>query len=292
MKKIQLVVLRALPITIVSLCILLHFVFIKINQFHLSKTLIQKKVQIQGVIDSIPQHKFHGLRFQFHVQKIQHQKISTHFLISWYSYAPKLQIGQRWDLTVTLKPPIGTHNPGGFDYEEYLLSHGITATGYVVTRRAHNKLLGNNHAYFLAVFRQKVEKQIDDAIYNPTRAAFISALCVGLRDGLTQSDWQVFQKTGTNHLVAIAGLHIGFVFACIYFLTKYVWRLFPRLLLMIPASRAAEIASLIAAISYAALSGFAIPAQRASIMLCCFMIAQLFYRKISIGRRLFQPVLF
>jgi len=287
MKKIPFIILRILPVAIISLLILLHFIFIKTHQFQLPKTLIQKKVHIEGVIDSIPQHKFHGLRFQFHERSIQHQKISTHFLISWYAYTPKLQIGQRWELTVTLKPPIGTHNPGGFDYEEYLLSHGITATGYVVTRKAHNKLLGDDHSYFLAVFRQKVEKQIDDSIHDPTRAAFISALCVGLRDGLSQSDWQVFQKTGTNHLVAIAGLHIGFVFACIYFLTKHAWRLSSRLLLIIPASRAAEIISLIGAVSYAALSGFAIPAQRASIMLCCFMIAQLFYRKISIGRRLF-----
>lgn len=137
-------------------------------------------------------------------------------LISWYSHPPKLHIGERWEFSVKLKPPIGSHNPGGFDYSQFLLSQGISATGFVNVPNVHNKLLGRDDFYVLQVFREKF-KNISTAIHNQTLAAFVSALCVGLRDGLTESDWQVFQKTGTNHLVAIAGLHIGFVVATIYF---------------------------------------------------------------------------
>jgi len=42
--------------------------------------------------------------------------------------------GERWRLRVRLKPPHGFSNPGGFDYEGWLLRQGIGATGYV--RRA------------------------------------------------------------------------------------------------------------------------------------------------------------
>lgn len=274
-------------IIIILLPILLHCIFVKITQWHLPKSLVQKTIIIQGVIDSIPEKKFHGYRFQFHIKKCNDQKLSTHFLIAWYQHPPQLKVGQRWQLAVKLKPPIGSHNPGGFDYVQFLLSQGITATGYVVTHNHTNQLQGEDHAYFLSVFRQKIEKQIINAVHDPTIAAFISALCVGLRDGLTEPDWQVFQKTGTNHLVAIAGLHIGFVASAIYCLTNYLWRLFPRVLFIIPASRAAEIASLMAALLYSILSGFAIPAERACIMLTCFILARLFYYRISSIKRLF-----
>ena len=264
----------------------LHFFVLRINQWHLPKSLIQQKIIIQGVIDSIPEKKFYGYRFRFHAEQLNQKKLSTHFLIGWYQHAPALKVGQRWQLLVKLKPPIGSHNPGGFDYKQFLLSQGVTATGYVVTQDDHNQLQGEDNAYFLAVLRQKIKKQIMSAIHDPTLAAFISALCVGLRDGLTAPDWQVFQKTGTNHLVAIAGLHIGFVASTIYFFTNFLWRFFPRLLLVMPASRTAGIASLIAALIYSILSGFAIPAQRACIMLTCFILAQLFYYRISSLKRL------
>ncbi len=283
--KNNLILSRQLPFLLLLLLIPAHFIFIKMNQWQLPNAYIQKPAVIQGVIDSIPEKKFHGVRFQFHTEEFNGKKISTHFLMSWYQHSPPLQIGQHWQLHVKLKPPIGSHNPGGFDYEEFLLSQGITATGYVMPH--HNQLITVNHGYFLDHFRQKIQKEIRNAVYHPALAAFISALSVGLRDGLTESDWQVFQKTGTNHLVAIAGLHIGFVFATIYFLAKFLVRFFPRFLLIIPASRFAEINALIGALTYAALSGFAIPAERASIMLFFFMISQLFYRKMSTWRRLF-----
>ena len=58
-------------------------------------------------------------------------------------------------------------------------------------------------------------------------------------------------------------------------------------MLFLPATRAAEIAALLGAFSYSALSGFAIPAQRASIMLFCFLMGNIFCRPLSMWRRLF-----
>ncbi len=271
-----------------SSLILSHFIFIKINRWHMPREFDHKNVLIQGVIDTVPENKYHGLRFQFHALTFNHQTISTLFLITWYGHPPKLQVGQQWQFTVRLKPSQDAPHFKHFNYARYLLAHGITATGYVVGR--HHQLLSEKKAYFLSVFRQKIENQISHAIHDPTLTAFVSALCVGLRDGLTPNDWQVFQKTGTNHLVAIAGLHIGFVTGAFYFLTQCLMRLFPRLLLISPASTIAKIAALIVGSIYAALSGFAIPAQRALIMLFCFMISNFFCRHLSVTRRWFFAI--
>lgn len=272
-------------LVIALLLALTHFIFITLIQFHLPHAFMTKPVQVEGVIDSIPVKKFHGYRFQLHVEKFDHHQVATEFLITWYQHAVSPKIGERWRLLVKLKPPIGSHNPDGFDYAEYLKSKGITATGYVITRTSH-QLLGVEK-YVIARFREHIQHEISGVIQDHAIAAFITALCVGLRDGLTQADWQIFQKTGTNHLVAIAGLHIGFVASIFYLFVSKLWRLSESTMLLIPATRAAAIGALCSAIAYTALSGFAIPAQRASIMLSFLLIATIVGLRISLFRRLF-----
>lgn len=265
--------------------ILIHGFFLDYFRWQLPEKYIQKSVCITGVIDSVPQKKFRGESFVFHVTKFNHQKINTHFLIAWYREAVRVKVGQSWQLMVKLKPPVGSHNPGGFNYADFLIHKNIVATGYVIAHDTKNKLLHEPSFISLNKLREKIHQHIFNSINNMTLAAFISALCVGIRDGLTQSDWQVFQKTGTNHLVAIAGLHIGFVVAAIYFLMTKIVKRFPAVLLRMPASRIAGIAALSGALIYAALSGFAIPAQRATIMLFLLMIIDFFYRAISMFDR-------
>ena len=273
---------------VLFLIIIVHWLWIDFSRWQLPASFIQKSVLIEGEISSIPQKKYRGLSFVFHVNQINHQAINTDFSIAWYQRAPQLQVGQHWQFIVKLKPPIGSQNPGGFDYADFLIHQGISATGYVVTRdQQQNQLLSQKKLCLISHLREKIQQQIASVISNTTIAAFISALCVGLRDGLTQSDWQVFQKTGTNHLVAIAGLHIGFVVAAIYFITNKIARLFPPLLLHIPANRIAEITALCVAILYSAFSGFAIPAQRASIMLFILMMGNIFFQNGSMWYRWF-----
>lgn len=264
---------------------LMHFVWLKYNQWHLPSKFIQKKVCVNGVISSIPLKKFHGVQFVFSTKKVNHQNINTHFLISWYQYPPLLQVGQRWRLTVKLKPPVGVNNPGGFNYKDFLMHQGIAATGYVITHGVQNKKLGLSGLFFIDRLREEIQKEINTTVPNPTIAAFVSALSVGLRNGLDASDWQVFQKTGTNHLIAIAGLHIGFVFAAIYFLFDRVIRFFPRVLLCMPATHFASVTAFSVAFFYALLSGFALPAQRAILMLMMFVFSSLFYRNIPMFYR-------
>lgn len=278
--------LSTLPIIVVALSWFIHYDYLRKHQWQLPQSLIEKPVQIVGVIEDIPVQKFHSLSFPIRVTKINNQSISTTLKLGWYQHPPVVRVGQQWRLWVRLKPPIGLHNPGGFNYEQWLIYHGISATGIVMTHD-HQQLLGMVSGYGLFHLREAIQKAIMSSVSDPSIAAILSALSVGLRDHFTPADWQVFQNTGTNHLVAIAGLHIGFVVGVIYALVYFLWRLLPRLLLWVPAVRAAQIASTVSACAYAALSGFALPAQRASIMIVCLMSGALCYRKIPFYHRLF-----
>ncbi|MDG1688643.1 MAG: DUF4131 domain-containing protein [Gammaproteobacteria bacterium] len=53
-------------------------------------------------------------------------------------YPDHLRAGQRWQLTVKLKPLHGMINPGVFEYESWLFLQGIGATGYVKPHHGSN----------------------------------------------------------------------------------------------------------------------------------------------------------
>lgn len=121
-------------------------------------------------------------------------------------------------MAVRLKRPHGFANPGSFDYEAYLFSHRIGATGYVVSSE-NNRLL--NHARYhqlLNRWRGRIQNKIIQLTQDQSLWQLLPALVVGSRQFVTAEQWTVLQQTGTNHLIAIAGLHIGLVAGFIFFL--------------------------------------------------------------------------
>jgi competence protein ComEC len=103
----------------------------------------------------------------------------------------------------------------------------------------------------------------------------------GERNGIPQQDWQVLRSTGTNHLMAIAGLHIGMIAGLIHSLVTWLWRRSEMFTLHMPAMIAGAYASLAVAIFYAALAGFSLPAQRACIMLSVYTLTLINRHKIN-----------
>jgi competence protein ComEC len=174
-----------------------------------------------------------------------------------------------------LKQPRGFANPGGFDYEGWLFQRGIMASGYV--RKSDQNLLLGEAGGLISIqrWRQQIRDSINAISAEPRGAALLNGLVVGDRSGINQQQWQLFARTGTSHLIAISGLHIGIVFGLMFFIVRRLWSLSQNLPLLIPSQQAAALIGLIAAIVYAAMAGFAIPTQRALIMLLVFVLGYL-----------------
>ncbi len=89
--------------------------------------------------------------------------------------------------------------------------------------------------------------------------------------------------TGTNHLIAISGLHLGLIAGLIYFLARTLWRQFHFATQFIPAPIIASIFAFVGALFYAALAGFSLPTQRALIMIAVFLIGLLWSRRLLVS---------
>lgn len=235
---------------------------------------------LTGQIASIPEHYDQVLRFHFEPDN----KAFPHLIrLSWYYPDNKLPgPGERWQLSVRLKPPSGMKNPGGFDYEKWLFMEGIGATGYIRDSE-HNQLLEPAPAWHLDSLRLKLQNRLSDLMQEAQHLPFILGLSLGQREQLTSTHWQVLRETGTSHLLAISGLHIGLAAALGFFLFRWGWCLSLFTLRLLPARQAGALGGFGFALFYALLAGMAIPTQRALIMVSTVMLALLLKRPLYPG---------
>lgn len=254
--------------------------------WQLPTTLIKKPVQVIGIISSTPKESTHAASFTFQLTQFNHTSVHAKIRLSWYGAHSPLIVGDEWQLTVKLKPPHGLSNPGGFNAKRWLKEQGIVATGYVASKAPTHKLQHHAWAYPITQLRQRIQQNIITAVSNHNLASIISALSIGSRSLMHSNTWNVFQATGTSHLVAISGLHVGFIAAVVFFMMSFVWRLSERCVLWYPAKQAASMAAIIAALCYGLLAGFSLPTQRAVIMITVFLGMQLLYRATPLWRRL------
>ncbi len=100
-----------------------------------------RDVEVVGVVAGLPQEFGQGTRFEFDVnfRLTVGATVPARIMLSWYQGQRDgesferlvVRPGERWQFTVRLKRPHGNANPGGFDYEAWLLERGIRATGYI-----------------------------------------------------------------------------------------------------------------------------------------------------------------
>jgi competence protein ComEC len=115
-------------------------------------------------------------------------------------------------------------------------------------------------------------------------AGVLQALVIGDESGISPDDWQVFLRTGINHLMSISGLHITMLSGMAFTLVMRLWRRSARLTLKLPARKAAVLAGVLVALSYALVAGFSVPTQRTVYMLLVFALALWSNKPIDIGR--------
>lgn len=178
--------------------------------------------------------------------------------ISWYD-APTLSRGERWTLTVRLRPAAGFANPDTFDYGAWLWREGIDATGYVRASPAPQRLTAATTSV-----RGWALAYLDSHVDDDLARRWLAALTLGASERLSDADWALLNGSGTTHLVVISGLHVGLVAAFMLMVSRAVARLLaPQRWRMAtwPWWSAA-----LAAVGYAWLAGLEPPALRAMLM--------------------------
>lgn len=234
----------------------------------------QQTVVIQGRIAGLPQPTATGWRFQLaDAHEVQSGTALPFMRVHWYGGEPIMQ-GEYWQFEARLRRPRGMSNPGTFDYEAWLYAQGIGALASI----RGGERLDVPLAPGIDGMRAHVRERILLALDSHAGTERLLALIVGDRSVLTREDWLVLQATGTSHLMVISGLHVGLLAAAVFGLITLAGRIgllrlsFPRLWLAAPLA-------ILAAAIYAAMAGFAVPTQRALLMVALVLLARVIHRQ-------------
>lgn len=166
-------------------------------------------------------------------------------------------------LDLRLNPPIAPLNTGGGGYERWLYQNRIAATAELIDWQPLKTPCGVACQYHQ--WRIGLIHRLETHLSRMRHPELAEALLLGSRARLTESHWEVLEATGTQHLVAISGLHLGLVAMLVgQFLATPAGRAsprYPRLGRWLPLALV-----LAGALGYALLAGFTVPTQRALVM--------------------------
>lgn len=97
--------------------------------------------------------------------------------------------------------------------------------------------------------REDIQQRFAANLPGHAYAGVLQALAMGDQHAIPRDQWQIFTRTGTNHLMAISGLHITMISSMMFALVFWSWRWAAYLTLRLSARRAAAAAGLVVAIA-------------------------------------------
>ena len=182
--------------------------------------------------------------------------------------------GDELKILGTTEPIAPPRNPGEFDMRAFLARHDIRRMlfarypedGTLIRHGGGNPVLRAAQAS-RTWMQNALCRGLDDA---PEVKSFISGIVLGIRHETPEDIEEPFQQTGTIHLFAVAGLHVGIVAALLWVLATIA---------RLPRKRAAVVI-IPSLFFYAAVTGLHIPALRAAVMASILVGSYFFERRV------------
>lgn len=226
-----------------------------------------ERVVAEALVVSVPALGESGWQFDAEVRLPRHPEWPVRPLrIRQSSITSSPRVGERWQLVLRINPA-----DDAADTRRLRRDH-LAASASVAASALNQRLQAAGPG--LDPLRERLARKMADRIADPSAAALLAALAVGVTGEVTPQQWAIFNATGITHLVAISGMHVTFFALLSMAAARRIWpriaasRLVPRRELF------AAVTGVVLALLYALLSGFSVPAQRTVAMLAVFLLAR------------------
>nr|WP_286670599.1 DNA internalization-related competence protein ComEC/Rec2 [Fodinibius salsisoli] len=183
------------------------------------------------------------------------------------AFLSDLGLGDRLHFAATIYPLEAPTNPHVFNYKSYLASQDI----YIQSGldQIYN-IQKTGEVFSWNSIRRAVLAAIDHNFSHET-APLAKALLIGYKNELDQKTKLAFSRSGLSHIMAVSGLHVGFILAPFWIIIPFFWTFRygkqVGLLLMVGLL-----------LFYAGLTGFSASVTRASLTGGFIMYGRLFHK--------------
>ena len=175
------------------------------------------EVSVQGVVVSDPEASGGSVEFHLEMDHIEANGVLEEVDGKLLVYArpplglaaarssPFFRYGDSLELTGSVEQPDST---GGFDYVRYLANQGIVGIMGQPEVRYLGEGGGSPTLRAIYATRERLSESLEHVLPDP-QSALAKALLLGKRGDLPPEITDAFRNTGTSHLLAISGLHVG-----------------------------------------------------------------------------------
>lgn len=240
-------------------------------------------VAIDASVDSTQLHG-KGIRLVLSPRRIGHMRTAhmpARIRVSVRKGAEDLKPGDVVSLRAVLMPPPSPAAPGDYDFGRaaYFLRLGAVGFSFGAPQLLshHTPDWSDRVAAHIAFLRWRMTQHIH-AILPGSTGGIAAALITGDRGAISPEDESALRDAGLAHVLAIAGLHMALVGMGLFWAVRALLALFPFVALFWPIKKWAAVAALAGATFYLAISGAAVPATRAYVMLVFMLLSILFDR--------------
>ncbi|HEB73327.1 MAG TPA: DNA internalization-related competence protein ComEC/Rec2 [Nitrospirae bacterium] len=239
----------------------------------------RKKVEVEAEFLRLDSERIKYDRYLFRVISVDGARVSGILQASARSRKLKRALaGDRFMLSdVTLKKIHGFRNIGGWSYRQYMRDLGIGAKlGGVKDKNIRYLESDWKWRRPFEKLKNRLRKNITAERTDVT--AVMNAMLIGDQGQVTPRLRDIFSRAGTAHLLAVSGLHVGFIAALSYFILKVLifYLIYPFKYRWASAGvpmRLAAIGAVLIVVGYGLLTGPRIPSLRAMIMVNSYLLA-------------------
>lgn len=298
-----------LSVLTLSVLVLVLYTSLKWQTRQLSPLCQRELVTVKGTVDGLVQHLSGPrdvYRFNLRVAHMEPQRCAGPERIRLYLDADSLRArdqrlaragasrilrrepadlapGAQLKFEARLRHPWGTVNPASRTGEKAYVVSDIHAVGSLRTLHSMSAALDGTLSMNARIHRLRsaISSSLRDRVPD-SAGALLAALAVGDRRFMTPETWTRLRVFGLTHLMVISGLHISMLAIPGWYVGAALGR--AAAALRAPQSFTLALAPSCAVFfagGYALLSGLALPAQRALLMLSLLMIPRLLGRSVK-----------
>lgn len=224
-----------------------------------------------GILLDIPEMKPRSIACNVKITYPYQQKVKLY--LSPDDAAKALNPGDEIIFYARMQPFRNFGNPDDFDYVRYMKIKGFTGSAYIPslewykTGRLSRAIVPQSQR-----LRAKALTMYRSLLHEKDACAFISALTLGYRGDLSDDIQEAFRASGTSHVLAVSGLHVGIIYVIIELLFSFLGKSGKRYIFR-------QGLVILTLWCYVFLAGGSSSVMRAAIMLSIFCLGNMQHRK-------------